>query len=81
MRDLHISESVAVLGVSLYVLGFGFGWVIFRVYVRCLPSNSILYTISPLLFAPMGEASCFTNYLMLILIFTIVLDVWKGTSE
>lgn len=26
MRDLHISEDVAVLGISLYVLGFALGY-------------------------------------------------------
>lgn len=26
-KDLHMSREVAILGVSLYVLGFGLGYV------------------------------------------------------
>lgn len=55
MRDLRISEDVAILGISLYVLGFALGYVHMSVPAGAAILNRPLS--SPLVFAPMGEVS------------------------
>jgi len=60
MHDLHISENVAVLGISLYVLGFALGYVTFTAcHVVRINYNSGVHNNRPLVFAPMGEVSRF----------------------
>lgn len=51
-RDLHMSREVAILGVSLYVLGFGLGYV-----CQSLEGDqhAKIRFVSPLVFAPMSE--------------------------
>jgi hypothetical protein len=56
MRDLHISDDVAILGISLYVLGFALGYVTLY-QAPALFEADLPFTPSPLVFAPMGEVN------------------------
>ncbi|KAJ7905248.1 MFS general substrate transporter [Mycena olivaceomarginata] len=53
-RDLNISDNVAILGLSLYVLGFALGCASFLTF--CYAKNNRPLFTGPLqIFAPMGE--------------------------
>jgi hypothetical protein len=57
MRDLNISYDVAILGISLYVLGFALGYVDPANQTSSYPLMTFLLEYRPLIFASMGEAS------------------------
>ena len=73
-KELRIqSNEVGILGVSLYVLGFGLGYEF--IFMRC-PLEFDVTICSPLVFAPLGEVSHLPIFLDLQL--SRSADIWKG---
>lgn len=55
MKDLNVSQEVALLGVTLYVIGFGSGSVAFTSSLTTLDERFLCNR--PLLFAPLSEVN------------------------
>lgn len=74
MRDLHISDNVAILGISLYVLGFALGYAALHRWAPVPLESDLTSVLSPLVFAPMGEVSTAKGFHIAAYLTIVLLD-------